>query len=67
MDGGVEHVVVVAGFVGLNIKPLADAAEESRSRRLAARMNQVKFLGQLGMTFFLVRLLVRDYLMPAIL
>ena len=27
MDGGVEHVVVVAGFVGLHIQPLADAAE----------------------------------------
>ena len=37
-------------------------AGESRSRQQAARMNRARFPGKLGMTFFFVRLLVRDYL-----
>jgi len=32
----------------------AGLAEESRSRQPAARMNQARFLGKLGMTFFSV-------------
>ncbi|WP_188560867.1 hypothetical protein [Hymenobacter frigidus] len=40
----------------------SELAEESRSRQQAARMNRARFLGKLGMTFFFIRLLVRDYL-----
>ena len=40
----------------------SELAEESRSRQQAARMNRARFLGKLGMTFFFIQLLVRDYL-----
>ena len=40
----------------------SELAEESGSRQQAARMNRARFLGKLGMTFFFIRLLVRDYL-----
>ena len=40
----------------------SELAEESRSRQQAARMNRARFLGKLGMTFFFIRLLVRDNL-----
>ena len=42
----------------------SELAEESRLRQQAARMNRARFLGKLGMTFFFIQLLVRDYLKP---
>ena len=38
----------------INKKVITELNEESRSRQWAARMTSARFLGKLGMTFFLV-------------